>query len=97
MEPSDLRNLLSGFSRSPASTQFSDAIARRTFLNGSGVSLGSMALSALLAESASSGMRSLRADERGNADSSEELRWQGVLQPLPRIPKAKRVIWLYMA
>lgn len=56
-------------------------IARRTFLASTGVSLGSMALRSLLARD-------------GGASVP---RWNGVLQPLHHAPRAKRVIWLYMA
>lgn len=60
-------------------------IARRAFLFNSGVSLGSMALATLLPHRLSA------------ADTDGSNRWKGVLQPLVRTPKAKRVIWLYMA
>jgi hypothetical protein len=57
-------------------------IARRTFLAGSGVSLGAMALSNLLARSLPAAI-----NERS----------RGVIQPLHHPPKIKRVIWLYMS
>ena len=60
------------------------SIARRSFLQQSGVGLGSMALGSLLA-------RDSRADEQLVPN------WNGVLNPLHHAPKAKRVIWLYMA
>jgi hypothetical protein len=59
------------------------SIARRTFLTGSGVSLGAMALSSLLS-------RSLLA-------ATSEFKSRGVIQPLHHPPKIKRVIWLYMS
>jgi hypothetical protein len=62
-------------------------IARRTFLKRSGISLGGMALGTLLQQSVA------RADAKLVGDD----RWQGVLQPLHFAPRAKRVIWLYMA
>ena len=65
------------------------ALARRSFLFNSGLSLGAMALSTLLPR------RMLGAGEGGG--NSAAARWSGVLQPLPRLPRAKRVIWLYMA
>jgi Protein of unknown function (DUF1501) len=58
-------------------------IARRTFLAGSGMSLGAMALSSLLA-------RSLPA-------ATSELKSRGVIQPLHHPARIKRVIWLYMS
>lgn len=66
-----------------------NSIARRTFLKRSGVSLGSMALTSLLGGS-------LRADDTPK-DEDATARWQGVVNPLHLQPKAKRVIWLYMA
>jgi hypothetical protein len=57
--------------------------ARRTFLTETGLSLGSMALSGLLA-------RSLPA-------ATSELRTAGALKTLHHPPKVKRVIWLYMS
>lgn len=62
-------------------------VARRSFLQTSGISLGAMALQSLLA-------RDGRAAEAASASGS---RWKGVLQPLHHAPRAKRVIWLYMA
>ncbi|MFM7741085.1 MAG: DUF1501 domain-containing protein, partial [Planctomycetota bacterium] len=62
-------------------------IARRTFLKRSGISLGGMALGSLLQQSAA----------RANSKLVGDDRWQGVLQPLHFAPRAKRVIWLYMA
>ena len=61
-------------------------IARRTFLRSSGISLGSMALGSMLSQSS-------HAAETTNS----EARLNGVLQPLHHVPRAKRVIWLYMA
>ncbi|MFO0903021.1 MAG: DUF1501 domain-containing protein [Pirellulales bacterium] len=59
------------------------SIARRSFVFQSGLSLGAMALGAF------QGSRVFSADDQGG--------WRGVLQPLSTMPKAKRVIWLYMA
>lgn len=64
--------------------QLPEQIARRTFLKSSGLSVGSMALGSLLA---SQGMI-------GAVHGGES---QGVLNPLHFVPKAKRIIWLYMA
>jgi hypothetical protein len=58
-------------------------IARRTFLAGTGVSLGSMALSSLLAGSL-----------RG---STSETNARGAIRELHHPAKIKRVIWLYMS
>ncbi len=62
-------------------------VARRTFLERSGVSLGSMALTSLLAQST-----------RGAAPAQSDLAGSlGTIQPLHFPPRAKRIIWLYMA
>jgi hypothetical protein len=61
-------------------------VSRRAFLNRSGVSLGAMALAALLDRDG------LRADPPGPS-----LRWRGILARPHFSPRAKRVIWLYMA
>lgn len=66
-------------------TQLPTHIARRSFLQSTGVGLGSMALSSLLARDGFA------------ADAAASAKWKGVLQPLHHAPKAKRVIWLYMA
>lgn len=58
-------------------------IARRTFLQRPGISLGAMALGSLWGRSGLS------------IDPQDQV--QGVIQPLHFAPKAKRVIWLYMA
>ena len=63
-------------------------VCRRAFLGRSGLSLGSMALGSLL------GRNLLSAAEPAAGPS---LRWRGILHPLHYRPKAKRVIWLYMA
>jgi len=62
-----------------------ETIARRSFLKSNGVALGAMALQSLLAESGHS------------AGVSKGRRAGGVLQPLHHRPRAKRIIWLYMA
>jgi hypothetical protein len=61
-----------------------DQICRRTFLQRPGIALGAMALGSLLPQS------SLWA-----GDASLETK--GVINPLHHAPKAKRIIWLYMA
>ncbi len=63
-------------------------IARRTFLKRSGISLGGMALTSLLQQSIARAENGLRSGDQP---------WQGVLQPLHFAPRAKRIIWLYMA
>ncbi|MFM7037237.1 MAG: DUF1501 domain-containing protein [Planctomycetaceae bacterium] len=60
-------------------------LARRSFLGTGGVGVGSMALTSLLGTAAA-----------GDAAASVT-RWPGTLQPLHHVPRAKRVIWLYMA
>lgn len=62
-------------------------VARRSFLQTTGISLGSMALQSLMA----------REGRAAEAVSPTGAKWQGVLQPMHHAPKAKRVIWLYMA
>ena len=62
-----------------------NSIGRRSFLSRSGISIGSMALATLLHEKT----------RASTSNQSEE--WKGVLQPLNHPPKAKRIIWLYMA
>ncbi|WP_010581640.1 DUF1501 domain-containing protein [Schlesneria paludicola] len=62
------------------------AIARRTFLQSAGVSLGSMALGTLL-----------QRDGVTFAANTASESGKGVLNPTHFMPKAKRVIWLYMA
>lgn len=61
-------------------------IARRTFIERSGVSLGSMALASMLAQ------QGLGSDAQAVLNGS-----RGAVQPLHFPPRAKRVIWLYMA
>ena len=60
-------------------------VARRTFLRNSGLSLGSMALTSLLA-----GQNQAAQDATGP-------HWNGILNPPHLEPRAKRIIWLYMA
>ena len=61
-------------------------LARRAFLTRSGALLGSVALGSLLEPK-------LLADTA----KKEMPRWTGVVNPLHFKPRAKRVIWLYMA
>jgi hypothetical protein len=63
-------------------------IARRSFLFNSGVSVGSMALASLMQPG-----QTLATDSSKSPSGS----WKGVIQPLHHPPKAKRIIWLYMA
>ncbi|MFM8408353.1 MAG: DUF1501 domain-containing protein [Pirellulaceae bacterium] len=58
------------------------AIGRRSFLASSGLSLGAMALGQL---------EGLRASSPADAVS------RGIIQPFHLVPRAKRIIWLYMA
>lgn len=60
---------------------------RRAFLGRA--SLGSVALASLLNPSL--------IGSAAAADASAKPHWQGVVDPLHYVPKAKRIIWLYMA
>ena len=60
------------------------SVARRAFLKRTGISLGAMALTDLWTRASSDGVHA--------AES-----WKGVIGPLHHPPKAKRIIWLYMA
>ncbi|MBI1323576.1 DUF1501 domain-containing protein [bacterium] len=64
---------------------FPESIARRSFLKRNGVALGAMALQSLIAGSSHS------------AGVSNGRRADGVLASLHYRPRAKRIIWLYMA
>ncbi len=59
------------------------SIARRSFLTSTGISLGAMAFQS---------MQSHASEHDGKRDD-----WTGVIQPFHHPPKAKRIIWLYMA
>jgi hypothetical protein len=63
----------------------SNNIARRTFLARPGISLGAMALGSIFAE------HGLTQESRPAIQS------RGIVNPFHHPPKAKRVIWLYMA
>ncbi|MCY2983663.1 MAG: DUF1501 domain-containing protein [Planctomycetota bacterium] len=67
------------------------SIARRSFLRSSGLSVGSMALANMIGQSGSQG---LRADDLPGIHSQGMM---GAIKTLHYVPKAKRVIWLYMA
>jgi hypothetical protein len=71
-----------------AMSLFPHQVCRRSFLQSGGVSLGSMALTDLLRSSA------VQALDRTDTQAQ---RWNGMLNPLPKAPRAKRIIWLYMA
>ncbi len=62
-------------------------IGRRTFVTNAGVSLGAMALGSLLSPSKSA----------AGSEAVKSARWTGSLQQPHIVPKAKRIIWLYMA
>ena len=66
-------------------SSYIDWIGRRTFLQRPGISLGAMALGSLLSRSGLGAPSDLLTGSKG------------VIQPLHHAPKAKRVIWLYMA
>ena len=59
-----------------------DSIARRTFLSRGGIGLGAMALGSLL---------------DGGPARGERAAPGAAIDPLPIVPMAKRIIWLYMA
>src|SRR6202158_668926 len=63
-------------------------MTRRAFLGRSGAGLGAMALATLL-----------QRDAGAHADNTRPQvdRWRGVVNPTHFPPRAKRVIWLYMA
>ena len=69
--------------------QLPNTIARRTFLKSSGLSVGSIALVSLLSSEGAGGVRWNQGDTQTPS--------QGVISPTHFPPKAKRVIWLYMA
>src|SRR5260370_1257539 len=61
-------------------------LTRRAFLGRSSAGMGLVALASLL-----------KPDILRGADEKKAERWSGVVHPLHFAPKAKRVIWLYMA
>src|SRR5436190_2048535 len=61
-------------------------LTRRAFLGRSGAGMGMLALASLLKPEV------LGAEGRSASD-----RWDGIVRPLHLVPKAKRVIYLYMA
>jgi hypothetical protein len=63
-------------------------LSRRSFLGRASTGMGAVALASLLQGNA------LAADA---SDSSKVDRWRGAVDPLQFTPRAKRVIWLYMA
>src|SRR5882724_2326184 len=65
---------------------FENACTRRAFLGRSGAGLGVAALASLL-----------HRDSAAAAQDAEAGAWRGVVRPLHMAPKAKRVIYLYMA
>jgi hypothetical protein len=68
--------------------QIPTSIARRTFLYRGGLSIGSMALMTLLPRGL---VRAATGDDRSASGR------RGVIDPLHRTAKARRIIWLYMA
>jgi len=69
-------------------------IGRRSFLYRSGISLGAMAATSMIAPH--SGLGEEAAGGAASAGARIEP-WGGVLQPTHFPPRAKRIIWLYMA
>ncbi|MEI8211777.1 MAG: DUF1501 domain-containing protein [Planctomycetota bacterium] len=68
----------------------SHEIGRRTFLQRPGISLGTMALGTLLQRSGLGRTGAMPGEESNLASN-------GILNPLHHAPRAKRIIWLYMA
>jgi len=68
--------------------EFRIAQTRRAFLGRTAAGLGSLALASLLNPSLLAA---------GGRSGGKEERWRGVVQPLHLPPKAKRIIFLYMA
>ncbi len=64
-------------------------LSRRSFLGKASTGMGAVALASLLQENGLSAAES--------NDTSKLDRWTGAINPLQFTPKAKRVIWLYMA
>jgi hypothetical protein len=75
------------------------AVSRRAFLGRASQGLGSVALASLLRGVApgAKGARAATAGDASATDPSAAARWTGVVSPLHHAPRAKRVIWLYMA
>ncbi|MBX9789029.1 MAG: DUF1501 domain-containing protein [Pirellulales bacterium] len=71
------------------------SLSRRAFLGRTSQGLGSVALVSLLGGIAP-GVRGARA-ATATSEASEADRWTGVVDPLHHAPRAKRLIWLYMA
>ena len=71
----------------------SDALTRRTLLGRGARALGPLALSALLSPGGFARAAATDAGQGGAAPG----RWTGVVTPRHFPPRAKRVIWLYMA
>ncbi len=69
------------------------SIARRTFLTRASTGIGSIALGSMLGPSLA---RAASAATAGKAPP-QVTKWNGTLYPLHHYPRAKRVIWLYMA
>ena len=67
-------------------------IARRTFLGNAGLGIGTSALASLLSTG-----HPARAAETTGSERPAIPHWNGVVQPLHFAPRAKRVIYLYMA
>ncbi len=77
--------------KQPVQPGLPNIVGRRAFLQRGGLSLGSMALASLLPHSNAT---ALSASGRSMADDE---RWNGVITEPHFPPRAKRVIWLYMA
>jgi hypothetical protein len=67
-------------------------LTRRAFLGRSGAGLGALALASLLKPS---GLAAAEARSGGNRVAVPQ--WRGVINPLHHAPRARRVIYLYMA
>src|SRR5437773_1440713 len=73
---------------------FSLRLTRRSFLGKSATGVGTLALASLLNPSLLRAADTVKATTQAAAQQKQ---WMGVINPLHFAPKAKRVIYLYMA
>src|SRR5947199_10438075 len=82
-------------------TETMKRLTRRAFLGRSSAGLGAVALASLLdpdlLRGAGVGQASSLPVPQGRLEACPTDRWPGVVRPLHVAPKARRVIWLYMA
>lgn len=67
------------------------SVARRSFLHRSGISLGAIAAGGLMQHELGA------VDPPLNTTDRQLPSWEGVIQPIHHPPRARRIIWLYMA